>query len=211
MSYLRTLFSFFLLLSFSFVSPQLVQRTCNVPTPPVPADETRAWLIRGSGQHKALGEVVNDKSLLVDIHQLSEFCRTCSLENFHSVLLKWAPERVHLSYGGMRARVQLACLSHNENVSRAHARTSKDILRYRIEFTRGSKHWVVKCINEPASYDFLSDILKSVHDTMLSIRRGEVPECVQEYSLPVLPRLIAPVDAPSKETLVQQHMSRMSH
>ena len=80
--------------------------------PPLPDEESRAWIARGSDQRKVLEEVVNDKTILNDMKQLTSFCHAGSLENFHSVMLKWAPKRLRFSYPGMRARVQLACLSH---------------------------------------------------------------------------------------------------
>lgn len=176
---------------------------------PLPDDDQRDWLVRGSEQHKILEGIVHNKTLLTDMKQLTHFCHTGSLENFHSVLLKWAPKRVHFSYQGMRARVQLACLSHNANIGRAHATTSEGVLRYRMEFTKSSKHWVAKRINEPSSYDFLKDVLQSVHEAVMEVRRGGMPPAMVAYNVPELPKNIATLDAPVKEDLVEQHMSRM--
>lgn len=145
------------------------------------------------------------------VPQLTSFCHTGSLENFHSVLLKWAPKRIHFGYAAMRARVQLACLSHNTNVGRAHATTSAGVLRYRCEFTKSAKHWVAKRIHEPTSYAFLTDLLRDVHEAVLSQRAGTVPACVVKCSVPVLTKNIATTEAPAKEDLVTHHMSRMSH
>ena len=43
------------------------------------------------------------------------------MEQYHSVLLKYAPKREHFSYNGMVARTQLAVLDHNSNVHRQQA------------------------------------------------------------------------------------------
>ena len=51
--------------------------------PALQEDEERAWLTRGSDQHKVLESIVLDKTLLNDMRQLTKFCHTGSLENFH--------------------------------------------------------------------------------------------------------------------------------
>ena len=53
------------------------------------------WLEEGSSQHQALLNIVNDTKVLGDLQRLNHFCHTGSLENFHSVLLKWCPKRIH--------------------------------------------------------------------------------------------------------------------
>lgn len=107
--------------------------------------------------------------------QTTSFCHTSSLENFHSSTLKQATKYSHFSYAGMYTQIQLACRAHNNNnnVGRAHARTSEGVLGYCVEFTKSAKHWVAKQINEPARYDFLVDIMQSIHDIALK-QRGEV-------------------------------------
>ena len=106
------------------------------------------------------------KTLLNDMKQLTKFCHTGSLENFHAVILKWAPKRVHFSYNGMRARVQLACLSHNANIGRAHAKTKEGVLRYRLEYTKSTKHRVAK----------------KLHDNVLQLLEGPVERCAYNHS-----------------------------
>ena len=99
----------------------------------------------------------------------TRYSMICSLEIFHAVILKWAPKRVHFSYNGMRARVQSACLSHNANIGRAHAKTKEGVLRYRLEYTKSTK-WPRSCTT--MSCNFLKDLLNDVHTTILGIRNG---------------------------------------
>ena len=134
------------------------------PHPTVRADEQRSWLVAESDQHKALCTIVQDKKLTSDLQQLTRFCHTGTLENFHSVLLKWCPKRIHFSYEGMRARSQLACLSHNENVGRAQATTAAGILRHKLVFPKAKGHWVVKksCTNAPHTNSRLTSWMKYI-------------------------------------------------
>ena len=68
------------------------------------------WLKDGSAEHQVLQAVANDKKLLTDMDKLSEFRHTGGLENLHSLLLKWAPKRIHFFYAGMRPAFRLqAC------------------------------------------------------------------------------------------------------
>ena len=92
------------------------------------------WLKDGSAEHQVLQAVANDKKLLTDMDKLSEFRHTGGLENFHSLLLKWAPKRIHFFYAGMRARIQIASLYHNHNVGRQQARTKAGGLRNSLVF-----------------------------------------------------------------------------
>ena len=48
-----------------------------------------------------------------------------NLEQYHSVLLKYAPKREHFSFNGMVARTQLAMLDHNAHVQRRQAIVQK--------------------------------------------------------------------------------------
>ncbi len=63
-------------------------------------DGNKAWLKPGSAAHKALQDVVFDVKMLTDMGKLTQFCHTGSLENYHSVYLKYVPKRLHFSYAG---------------------------------------------------------------------------------------------------------------
>ena len=71
------------------------------------------WLKAGSLAYVALEETVTNKKLLNDLNKLTEFHHTGELEQYYSVLLKYAPKREHFSYNGMVVRTQLAVLDHN--------------------------------------------------------------------------------------------------
>lgn len=73
-------------------------------------DSDKQWLDADSEQTAKLMEDVTDKTLLHDLIGLTEFCRTGSLEVYHSNLLRWTPKWNHFSYCGMRCRLQVAAL-----------------------------------------------------------------------------------------------------
>ena len=53
---------------------------------------SKKWLRLGSVSHNALRKVVLQDTLLRDMKKLSGFHHTCSLEVFHSLLLKYCPK-----------------------------------------------------------------------------------------------------------------------
>ena len=96
-------------------------KKCGHPTMSRRERKSIKWLKAGSPSHVALEEVVTNKKLLNDLEKRTEFHHTGELEQYHSVLLKYAPKREHFSYNGMVARTQLAMLDHNSNVHRKQA------------------------------------------------------------------------------------------
>ena len=93
-----------------------------------------------------------NKNLLNDLNKLTKFHHTGDLEQYHSVLLKYAPKREHFSYNGMATRTQLAVLDHNSNVRRNQAVIQKGEKkggkRYNVICPKQRNNWVAKPITE---------------------------------------------------------------
>ena len=174
--------------------------------------------------HRTLINVVKDKTLLKDIKKLTGYHHTGSLEVFHSLLLKYCPKRQHFSYVGMQARIELAILDHNYNTERKHATTKKGSLaifyevtfsyynnvfvgdkRYNIVFPKGRKQWIARPLLESKSYSHLFSMMDDVIQLRISDNRHDM----QEYNLPdSIPKNIASVQKPSKEDVIQAHITR---
>ncbi|CAH1274886.1 Hypp9332 [Branchiostoma lanceolatum] len=120
------------------------------------------WLKLGTTPHRALHEVVHEKSLLKDMSHLTGFKHTGELEVFHNMLLKYAPKRQHFSYLGMRARLQLAALDHNSNVFREQATTKKGDPRWTAAFSKRKKDWIARKVIQAKQYGFRQDLMKLV-------------------------------------------------
>lgn len=166
------------------------------------------WLKPGSPAHIAMEEVVMNKKLLKDISKLTEFHHTGSLEVFHSLLLKYAPKRLHFSYQGMVARTQLAVIDHNSNVKRQQALVKRGknmgAKRYNVVFPKGKKKWVVKPIMEDKSYSFVKELMKEV--LMYSNNRKRTKSTKPS----TIPKNIASLPKPSKDDIISKHKSRMA-
>ena len=107
----------------------IVDRKCGHPAMSRRERKSINWLKAGSPAHVALEEVVTNTKLLNDVGKLTEFHHTGELEQYHSLLLKYAPKKEHFSYNGMVARTQLAIMDHNHNVNREQAVLKKGLIK----------------------------------------------------------------------------------
>ena len=166
------------------------------------------WLKTGSPAHIAMEEVVMNTKLLKGISKLTEFHHTGSLEVYHSLLLKYAPKRLHFSYKGMIARTQLAVIDHNSNVKRQHALVkkgkNKGAKRYNVVFPKGKKKWVAKPIMEEKSYSFVQELMKEV---LVCRNNGKKTKSTKPATIP---KNIASFPLPSKDEIITKHKSRMA-
>ena len=165
------------------------------------------WLEDGSSAYIAIEEVVLNKKFLKDIEKLTEFHRTGELEVYHSLLLKYAPKRLHFSYKGMVARTQLAVIDHNSNTGRNQATVTrgknKGEKKYKLVFPKGQKKWVAKPIKIEKSYSFVQDLMESVFFMKNDTTDDE------DVTTSCLPKNIAPIPRPSREEVITAHRTRM--
>ena len=95
----------------------------------------RLWLTPGSIALNALNSIVTDRNLLKAILYLADFCHTCNLEVYHSVIFKYLLNNIHFSHEGMVFCRQLAILHFNHVITDEHAKRKEDNLpRYKMEF-----------------------------------------------------------------------------
>ncbi len=163
------------------------------------------WLKAGSLTYVALEEIVTNKKLVNDLEKLTEFHHTGELEQYHSVLLKYAPKREHFSYNGMVARTQLAVLDHNSNVHRKQAviqkGEKKGERRYNVVCPKQRNKWVAKPIKEPKSYEYINSMMKDV----LKIKEGKK----MKYKPVAQAQNISTIPKPPKQEVIAQHKTRM--
>ena len=165
------------------------------------------WLEDGSSAYIAIEEVVLNKKFLKDIEKLTEFHHTGELEVYHSLLLKYAPKRLHFSYKGMVARTQLAVIDHTSNTGRNQATVTrgknKGEKKYKLVFPKGQKKWVAKPIKIEKSYSFVQDLMESVFFMKNDTTDDE------DVTTSCLPKNIAPIPRPSREEVITAHRTRM--
>ncbi|XP_077512495.1 uncharacterized protein LOC144123549, partial [Amblyomma americanum] len=111
--------------------------------------EFDVWHMESKAFQK-LQDIANSKALLQDMPRLSTRHQTYGLEDFHSLLVHFAPKTYHYSYLGMRARTQLAVLHYNENSARGQARTMGGTLRWCVRYPKAADGDPTACpVKEP--------------------------------------------------------------
>ncbi|CAJ0944241.1 unnamed protein product [Ranitomeya imitator] len=178
----------------------------DLPLTAAKLDNTK-WLEPTSTALTLLKGIVENKNLLRDIRQINFFCHTGELELYHSGL-KYRPKRLHFFIDAMIARSQLAALDHNRNVDRLKAVVQHDndtdptgSGRYRLEFSKARKAWVVKCLYEPTSQDFQQEIVSDV----IRIMKKEL-QTTWSSKCTEFPPNIASVPKPDKQKLFEESM-----
>ncbi len=166
-----------------------------------------AWLAVDSPAHLAVKDVIANKKLLADIKRLSQFCHTGNLENYNSVVLKYAPKRQHFHYRGMQARLQLAALDHNHNIGRAAAKdkSGKDVVRQ--IYSKARKTWVLRNEYVSKSYMFRQQLLHYIYLRRMD-NRSKMTSSTNTVVIPPLPSNIAIKDKPTRDEAISGLISR---
>lgn len=162
----------------------------------------KAWLKRDSPAYEAIEAIVTDKQMLKDLDNMTEFCHTGGLENFHSMLLHYCPKRLHFSYEGMVGRTQLAIMDNNSNTDRSQQVDKEGKPVYDIVFTKQGRKWVAKKVTKPKSYEWVKGLVQDVSDAKL----GRLS--LNAFVSPDLPSNIAPEPKPIKDDVIRSHKSR---
>ncbi|CAH1257856.1 Hypp1908 [Branchiostoma lanceolatum] len=175
--------------------------------PPLTADEREniTWLRPGSPPHRALREVVSNKTLLRDMAHLTGFKHTGPLEVFHNMILKYVPKRQHFPNLSMRSRLQLAVLDHNNNVFREQAMTRQGDPRWSVVYPKRTSLWVARRLFEPKRYEFRQVLMQDV----VGRKESGVWKCGEKVLPdPHLPSNIAPVERGDKQVVIDAYLTR---
>lgn len=184
------------------------------------SDEERngkKWLVEGSEAHNALGDVINDNSIIKGVKQVNLFCHTGKTEVFNSSLLKFCPKRVHFPYEGMVVRTRMAAIENNMNTGRAQARVQHETknsgpagsLRFSSVCPKAKKDWVSKPIYEKKDYSFVSGMMTGVLRRKLANKKG-TNQMFFDPPAKAMEQNIAPVENPGKDVVVARHLNRFA-
>ena len=123
----------------------------------------KKWFVKDSVAYDALERVIMDKKTLKDMGQLVNPLHTGSLEVFHSLINSYASKRNHFELNVMDARIKLAILDHNCNISRKQA----TVQRPRVgSGKKGEKQW--KYISSKLSKEWVAKEKKEKNRVLLS-------------------------------------------
>ncbi|KAK2552005.1 hypothetical protein P5673_027019, partial [Acropora cervicornis] len=80
---------------------------------PVEEESIRKPLAKSSKAMAALRKIVLDPKWLSNLHFYVRFRHTAELENFNSMMTKYAPKRIAFEYPYFIMRIHLAAIDHN--------------------------------------------------------------------------------------------------
>ena len=125
-------------------------------------DIEREWLSPTSSSFITLKKITTEKLFFSDMQYFTDFLHTGNLEVFHSLLLKYWPKRLHFSFHGMIARTQLAILHFNQAMKSEQAVTKDRISRYKHQFSKITKKYVIKPINNAPEKLYIEHLISEV-------------------------------------------------
>ncbi|XP_049916276.1 uncharacterized protein LOC126399954 isoform X1 [Epinephelus moara] len=169
---------------------------------------SKLWLQPGSEAHKALVKTVKDKRLLKDLGHLTKCVHTTSLEVYHSMYLKYLPQRTHFGYDVMIHASMLAALDHNNNANREQAalQDGENVgePKFKISWSKVHKRFRAKPVAVQKDYGYMkamvADVLSSVSDSNhgMDIRLNQT-------------HIMAPPERPSRSHIISktQQFSRI--
>lgn len=167
-----------------------------------------AWVKRSSPTFKELTEKVTAPRLCADMMNCSDFLHTGSLENYHSVRLKYLPKRIAFGRETTVIRSMLTIIETNKNVLlNLNQNESDSPVKMYASYSKASAKWVLKKRYQKKDYSYRSELLDTVKGSIISGR----PELVDmsEYIPKDLPKNMAPVPRPPLEEMLLKHKSRL--
>ena len=154
----------------------------------------KAYLQSDSEAFTVLESIVNAPPFLSALRHCTLALSTYSLENVHSVMLKYVPKRLHFSFLGMNLRTCLAYLDHNYNIQRGKNRNT-----YKYQYSKVSGKWIARETYAPKEYSWRKELLQDA--VTLRLFGISPPDCDPPFGDIPFPRNIAPVPMPAKEAL----------
>ncbi|XP_066930023.1 uncharacterized protein [Clytia hemisphaerica] len=136
---------------------------------------------------------------------------TGHIENFNSMMLKYAPKRNAFEYQYYTDRMYLAAVDHNVHIFREKMkskRTGNQIVAKKLH--KRSKNWHVQPLKSPKEYPHIPKIMSKIVQRRKAFKDPLPPLATK---LENDPRLISPTLGgipPSTESLVKEHVSRIN-
>ena len=164
----------------------------------------KVYLDSCSDAFRALERIVSTPQILEALRHCTLALSTASLENLHSVILKYAPKRLHFGPEAMNLRTCLAYLDHNNNIRR-----EKKLNTFKYQYSKVSGKWIARPFYEQKSYSWRKDLLLDA----VTLRCFGIlpPDCEAPFSNIAYPSSTAPVPMPNKEDLKTSRTEHTRH
>ncbi|XP_015758959.1 PREDICTED: uncharacterized protein LOC107338235 isoform X2 [Acropora digitifera] len=154
-------------------------------------------------------KVIMDKRWVESLIFYVWFKHTSFLENFNSMMLKYAPKRNSFDYIAFCIRMLLSALDHNMHTFRPQATTKDGKLIWKKQYSKCTKRWHPEPFKAEKSFEYIPYLMA----TILKARLDDKATAERVLSLPEEhPRHLAPTialrESPELIDLVQEYQSR---
>ena len=178
---------------------------------PLSSTEPKVFLTKNSVALEKLRSVVLDQKLLSNLSYYSKFRHTGIIENFNSMLMKYASKRVAYDYPYFKTRMALAAIDHNMHLNRPIV-TARDGRRcFKRKYNKRSRKFTADPVKEKKQFSYIPFCLAKI----VAERKGRKDSAMERLvRVPHDPKLISPTldlvnQPPPTSQLVQEKLSRI--
>ncbi|XP_065070312.1 uncharacterized protein LOC135695242 [Rhopilema esculentum] len=178
---------------------------------PLSSTEPKVYLLKNSVALEKLRSVVLDRKLLSNLSYYSKFRHTGMIENFNSMLLKYASKRNAYDYPYFKTRMALAAIDHNIHLNRPLAITKDGKQCFKRKYNKNSRKFTAEPVKEQKSYSYIPYCLAKI-----VVERKEKKDTAMErlVRVPNDPKLISPTldlvtKPPPTSQLVAEKLKRI--
>lgn len=177
---------------------------------PLETKEPKTFLDKTSKSVEKLRSVVFDPKFLSNIECYTKFRHTGAIENFNSMLTKYAPKRLAFDYPYFLCRIALAVIDHNMHIDRKHAKTKEGKYCYKRKYNKSSRKYHAEPVKEKKDYKYVPYLLAKI----VELRKEKLDSALERVvRVAHDPKLISPnldlaQQAPPTRQLVEERMSR---
>ncbi|XP_065054975.1 uncharacterized protein LOC135683598 [Rhopilema esculentum] len=178
---------------------------------PLQSAEPKQYLKKDSAVMEKLRSVVLDAKILNKLKYYTKFRHTGSIENFNSMLTKYAPKRCAFDYPYFKCRMALAGIDHNMHNSRPQATTKDGQACFKRKYSKATRKFRVEPVKEQKEYSYVPYCLAKIvvdrqnHTGTVHERLARVPGDPKLISR----NLDLVVKPPPTSNLIQERKSRM--
>nr|XP_043885369.1 uncharacterized protein LOC122771762 [Solea senegalensis] len=166
------------------------------------------WLTAGTAAFCRLEKVLTNKRVMKDVVKLSPHYQTSSLEDFHRLILSFAPKNVVFPFLGMLCRLYLAVMHFNENTDRAQATNSDGEPLFKLQFPKWKKgEFTAKPVKEQPTFRYVDEIMDLVFEKVFP-EPGPYTDVVLKMSIPE--DLSALFEKPDRKEVIERYVTRFS-
>ena len=180
---------------------------------PLSSEEPKTPLDKKSAAAEALRQVVFDKRFTSNLDHYVRFRHTGSLENFNSMLTKYAPKRIAFEYIYFVARIVIAAIDHNMHLMRPQAKSKDGSYLYKKKYSRRSRKYHAEPVKDKKEYLYIPSLLAAILHNRVEKKDTVKKQVVRRSNDPkhISPTIDSQNPPPPTKELVANRISRLAN